>query len=63
MPFRKILRYGVSVFVNKQEAEAVFVDLHVVAGTNPRAVRYFLFLIGVETARTQWPSDFVYVLC
>jgi hypothetical protein len=50
---RQVLGNRESLFVHKEQAVAIFVDLHVIAGADPGAVLNFFFLARVEPARTE----------
>ena len=41
---------------------AVLIDLHIIAGANPRAMLDLFFLTGVEAARAERPSDVIDIL-
>jgi hypothetical protein len=56
---RQVLSNRLSFTIHKEETVAVFVDLHVVAGTNPSAVFGLCDAIGVESAGAQRATQLV----
>src|SRR5947207_1764695 len=49
----QILGNRKSLLVHEEQAVAIFVDLHVIAGADPGAVLDFFFLAGIEPAGTK----------
>ena len=58
----KVLGDGQSLGRDKQQAMAIFVDVHVIARTDPRAVLDLFSLVRVVAAGTQRPPQRVKVM-
>ena len=55
----QIFRDGHAVLADKQQAMAIFVDLHFVAGTHPAPQLGFSLFVGIKIAWTQGFAQFV----
>ncbi len=56
---RQVLGYWQAFLVHEQQAVAIFVNLHVVAGTNPCPVRDFFFFVWIEATGAQRPPQII----
>ena len=57
--FRQVLSDGHAVLADKQQAMAIFVNLHFVASADPTPLFGFSLFIGIKVARTQGFAEFV----
>jgi len=63
MVFGQILRDGKTFRVYEQQAVAIFVDLHVITGADPRAMFDLFLLVRIKAAGTQRFAEGVHVVC
>jgi hypothetical protein len=59
MIFRQVLRDGLAFAVYEQQAMAVLVNLHFIAGTDPRTMLDLFGCVRIETTRAQRPSKHI----
>ena len=60
--FGEIFCDGQTALSYEEQSMAVFVNLHIVAGADPRAVLDLLFLARVEAAGAERPADVIDIL-
>ena len=53
---------GQTALSHKEQSMAVLIDLHIIAGANPRAMLDLFFLAWVEAARAERSADVIDIL-